>query len=156
MLKDTAYLGIDGVYSIIRPPTWRRETFALTYILIKDEPDGITLANIYDWALKEGLPNPRIVSPFLHSWSSLFNPRFYSAMADHPNNEGQSVLSQCLSQGEELATYELRVRFYLQSMLFLAGVTLSAAIIQSRWSAGTIASKYDRLWQAGALSRRLG
>jgi hypothetical protein len=36
--------------------------------------------------------------------------------------------------------------------MFLAGVTLSAAIVQSRHSAGTIGSKFDRLWEAGVLA----
>ena len=44
----------------------------------------------------------------------------------------------------------LRV-FWLQSVVFLAAVTLSAAIVQGRWSRGTIESKFDRLWQAGDL-----
>ncbi|MFC6755298.1 hypothetical protein, partial [Halorubrum tibetense] len=44
--------------------------------------------------------------------------------------------------------------YWLQSTMFLAGVTLGAAIIQNRWSEGTIDSKLSRLWYAGVFAHK--
>ena len=137
----------------IRPPTWREQPFEVSYILTSDEPSGKDMIKLYRWALAEGLPNPRIISPFVLSWSSLFNPRFYWAMQHKHGVHQKLSLPVRLRNESNLVSESERARFYLQSMLFLAGVTLSAAIVQSRWSNGTIASKYDRLWQAGALAK---
>jgi len=46
------------------------------------------------------------------------------------------------------------LRYYLQSLLFLAGCTLTPAIVQGRFSVGTVDSKLMRLWQAAHYARR--
>jgi hypothetical protein len=105
----------------------------------------------HEWASRESLPNPRVITPSMLRWSSLFNPRFFNAvMADPIFTHGREahLLAWAFP---ELDTIDL-TRFWLQSVLFLAGVTLSAAVVQSRYSTGTIGSKFDRLWEAGALA----
>lgn len=135
---------VRHVSVIDRPPTWRGTSLRVSYVFLEREPSGTELYDVYDWALRENLANARVISPFTLQWSSLFNPRFYHAAARAgraPNDALESVGTVTTAQGLQ--------QLWFESVIFLASVTLSAAIVQSRFSAGTLASKYDRLWQAG-------
>lgn len=131
-----------------RPPTWRGVPFSMTYVLLAREPSAGELVAAHEWAYREALPNPRVISPSVLEWSSLFHPRFFDAIA----GDGASGLGLMWARGDAAVPPDALVRFRSQSVLFLAGVTLSAAVVQSRYSEGTIASKYDRLWEAGSLA----
>ncbi|MFF5790609.1 hypothetical protein ACFY5D_01030 [Paeniglutamicibacter sp. NPDC012692] len=99
---------------------------------------------IYRWAAEHHLENPRVISPFTLEWSSVFHPRFYRAAT----GTGASTVPS-LEPVEANGTDSSPQRLWFELVVFLASVTLSAAIVQSRFSSGTLASKYDRLWQAG-------
>ncbi|HEX7168533.1 MAG TPA: hypothetical protein VF230_16245 [Acidimicrobiales bacterium] len=132
-----------------RPPTWRGQPYVLTYLLLDREPSAGDLVALQRWATEAGMPNARAIPPSLLEWSSLFNPRFFDAVAAEHDDVAERRLE--LSAAAAMEPQRL-ARFWLESVLFLAGVTLSAAIVQSRHSPGTIASKYDRLWEAGSLA----
>lgn len=137
------------VHTVIREPTWRQHEYALSYLLINRAINANELISILAWAVHSELPNPRVISPNLLQWSSLFHPRFYRAV--HGDCPVEVVpLSWC---NEALpGNFRQLSRFWLQSLLFLSGVTLSAAVIQHRFSSGTIGSKLDQLWVCGALA----
>jgi|688.fasta_scaffold24441_8 hypothetical protein len=132
-----------------RPPTWRGHSYSITYLMSEHEPAANEMVDVHHWAKNEKLPNPRIISPSLLQWSSLFNPRFFDAVAAERGGWESRLTWTFPDQAPEDG--EL-AHLWLQTKLFLAGVTLSAAIIQSRHSQGTIASKYDHLWEAGVLA----
>lgn len=133
-----------------RPPTWRPTPLEFSYILVSAEPSGKRMREIYSWAIANAHPNPRVISPFLLGLSAVFNPAFYNAAAERSGANAVRPARDCCHL--PLSTALARVRFRLQSVLFLSAVTMSAAIVQSRWSPGTVASKYDKLWQAGQLA----
>lgn len=134
-----------------RPPTWRKEPYALSYMLVNREIDSEELVILLRWAAASNMPNPRVITPEQVRWSSLFHPRFF-----------MSVQADCPLKVEPLEWIDASLpvdfcalsKLWLQSVLFLSGVTLSAAIIQHRFSPGTIGSKLDRLWDAGTLATK--
>lgn len=146
---------VQSVHPVEHPATWRGEPFALHFILLRSEPSGEELLAVYRWAKVQGWTHTRAISPQTLVWSSLFQPRFFEAINRELGvrgmrlacRNGSTALSILLDNSRE------RVRFWLQSVIFLASVTLSAAIVQGRWSRGTLASKFDRLWMAGKLAR---
>lgn len=137
------------IHSVVRPPTWREKPYMLSYILVNREIYAKELIGLLRWAVDSELPNPRVITPELIRWSSLFHPRFFKSVhTDCPILvEPLKWIDHSLS-----ADFHALSRLWLQSVLFLSGVTLSAAIIQHRFSSGTIGSKLDRLWDAGTLS----
>lgn len=137
------------IHSVVRPPTWREKPYMLSYILVNREINAKELISLLRWAVDSELSNPRIITPELIRWSSLFHPRFFKSVhTDCPILvEPLKWIDHSLS-----ADFHTLSRLWLQSVLFLSGVTLSAAIIQHRFSSGTIGSKLDRLWDAGTLS----
>lgn len=138
-----------SIRSVERPPTWRKEPYMLTYLLADREISAVELIRLLEWAVEGRMPNPRIITPEIIRWSSLFHPRFHLSV----NESAQMVPERLEWQMEGLpVTLDELTRFWLQSTLFLSGVTLSAAIIQRRFSAGTIESKLDRLWDAGTIA----
>lgn len=142
---------VKDVRQVDHPSTWRGVPFTLHFILLKTEPTGAELLNVYVWANKQGWINPRVISPQLVAWSSLLHPRFFAAAGD----QGQKVVGYVGDNNlvqDVLGSSRDRLRFWLQSAIFLACVTLSAAIIQGRWSQGTVASKFDRLWSTAKLA----
>ncbi|HNP30438.1 MAG TPA: hypothetical protein PKK23_15435 [Nitrospirales bacterium] len=138
-----------NVRSVVRPPTWRKEPYTLSYVLVNREVTAEELIVLLRWAAASKMPNPRVITPELVKWSSLFHPRFFiSVNTDCPTFvEPLEWIDGSLPTG-----FHALSRLWLQSVLFLAGVTLSAAIVQHRFSSGTIGSKLDRLWDAGTLS----
>ena len=131
-----------------RPQTWREQPYQLSYLLVKRELNPRELILILRWAALNHLENPRVIPPELMSWSSLLHPRFFASLqADMPTSTPLFWTDNQLP-----GDFFNLSRLWLQSMMFLAGVTLSAAVIQTRFSFGTIASKLDRLWDAGTLA----
>lgn len=125
----------------------------LSYLMLDEEPSAQSLADLYFWANAQDLQNPRVISPALLNWSSVFNPLFFSAATRGRDGASKSREPQ-VCRFETLSNLSTQIEFWLQSVLFLGAVTMSAAIIQSRWSRGTIGSKYDKLWRTGCLSRK--
>ncbi|MDN3637527.1 hypothetical protein QWY82_01780 [Simiduia curdlanivorans] len=109
-------------------------------------------------AIALGLQNPRVISPNAVRLSSLFHPLFFRAaihnlkptelVAPHSAKTPAS-LALTVNAADNICSPE----YWLQSTMFLAGVTLGAAIIQNRWSEGTIDSKLSRLWYAGVFAQ---
>ena len=146
---------IRGDVRIVRRvPTWRGQDYRLSYVLLEQEPTVDELVAASKWAQQEGLENPRVIAPSMMRWSSLFNPRFFRAVTGDLRSAGKdSSIPQLTWTNTDWGPDRMDLtRFWLESVMFLAGVTLSAAIVQSRHSAGTIGSKYDRLWEAGVLA----
>jgi hypothetical protein len=153
-MPNTASKIFGDVRIVERVPTWRGHKYILSYLLLDHEPSVDELVACHQWAREEQLQNPRVISPSVMRWSSLFNPRFFRATTMDRSVGGKDcgVLQLAWTNPEsELNLLDL-TRFWLESVTFLAGVTLSAAIVQSRHSKGTIGSKYDRLWEAGVLA----
>jgi hypothetical protein len=139
------------------PPTWRGpEWRPYTYVFTETRPIADAVRRFFAAAARSELSNPRLLWPEVFALSSLFHPLFFAAVANEksldPDIWGGAHARRALARGSGVAT----VRFWLQSTLFLAGVTLSAAVVQSRWSSGTIASKLDRLWQAAQCATPAG
>lgn len=143
-LAEVVPAAVREVMAVDRPPTWRGTPFRVTYIYTDREVSGAELLGIHTWAAEEHLENPRVISPFSLQWASVFHPRFYQASV----RSGISAGSPMAPTQGQFGDGALQ-RLWLESVMFLASVTLSAAVVQSRYSSGTLGSKYDRLWQAG-------
>jgi hypothetical protein len=146
-----------GCRIVSMPPGWReKEESDFTFVLFHEELSEQELREFFALATAQGLINPRPVSRNLLELSSLFHPlffeRFRQEAKSNPDDEAYTTFIQSLK------SYQLQLpshpgsrigtnRYYLQSLLFLAGCTLSAAIIQNRFTEATIQSKLDRLWQ---------
>lgn len=142
--------GVTAVQTVTHRETWRGVPYSLNYVLLEDEPSAANLLASYHWALREGLTNPRVISPHVLAWSSLFQPTLHAAIASR-SEVGGSFRMRFVGGAPRDCNDAAGLRtFWLQSTIFLAAVTLSAAIVQGRWSRGTIESKFDRLWQAAA------
>ncbi|MBD8546790.1 hypothetical protein [Sphingomonas sp. CFBP 8760] len=139
---------VAAVRTVTHRKSWRGEPYRLSYVLLRDEPDAVSLLAGYRWALGEGLPNPRIISPRLLAWSALFQPTLHTACQRHGGLPARRLMRFDGLAPNGCADSAGLQRLWLQSVVFLASVTLSAAIIQGRWSRGTLESKFDRLWQA--------
>lgn len=154
--------GYRGVHRVRMPPTWKaREPIDFTYVVLAEEPDARGLGDLLRAGVAAGVPNPRPVTTELLEMASLFHPLFYASLT---SRRGASPLDEHL-RSARAARLRLDVdpalrpgslAHYLQSLLFLAGCTLSAAIVQDRYSQGTIESKLNRLWQAAQYARRFG
>lgn len=148
---------VHSVHSVEHARTWREEGFVIHFILLLSEPSGEELLSVYVWANKQGFKNPRVISPQTLVWSSLFQPRFFASISGRLSIPNSKSIRLTRRAGEQSFRVLQSLRecslFWLQSASFLASVTLSAAIIQGRWSNGTLASKYDRLWVTGLLSK---
>lgn len=156
-----SYVGFNIIYM---PPNWRDQgPIPYTFAFTDEELNPEEYSRFYSTAAELGLENPRLFTPSLLQLSSLLHPSFYAA-ATNPDPKTDSNLKGYLksidgltvkwetSSNLKIAT----VKFWLQSLLFLTGVTLSAAIVQNRWSLGTLKSKLNRLWQAGMAAERAG
>lgn len=142
--------GLRAIDVVERPPTWRPQPLTVSYLYPESEPDADEMAGLYAWAVESGYPNVRVLSPRTVQWSELFHPRFYEALRATPRVVPDAHVR--LRDPLHLDGRAALTTFWVESTVFLASVTLSAAIVQSRWSAGTLASKYDRLWQVGQLA----
>ncbi|BFM13238.1 hypothetical protein R50072_33910 [Simiduia litorea] len=110
-------------------------------------------------ALRIGLKNPRVITPTMLRLSALFHPLFFYAARrnieaaklnspEYPSDP--PALAIAVNAADDICS----PAYWLQSTMFLAGVTLGAAIIQNRWSEGTIDSKLSRLWYAGVFAHK--
>lgn len=155
-----------GFQVVVMPPTWKeRAPVPFTFVLFEEELGREELHRFFEVGTGMGLPNPRPVSRRLLELASIFHPLFYSSFTSGRGRAGAGGgLSDFVGRLNPLA---LRVGtastvegasalYYVQSLLFLAGCTLSAAVIQNRFSEGTIESKLGRLWQAAHYAKRFG
>lgn len=75
--KGKAPVGIGLIRSVERPPTWRKEPYTLSYLFVQRELGADELVDLLEWAAEARMPNPRVITPDIIRWSSLFHPRFY-------------------------------------------------------------------------------
>ncbi|MCW8091145.1 hypothetical protein [Alteromonas sp. ASW11-130] len=133
---------------VVRPPTWRETPYEISYLLVEREVTSSELVQLLKWAATQGLKNPKVITPHMVRWSSLLHPRFYHAVC-----KGNAMYPPLYWHDPDLPNdFTSLSRLWLESTQFLAGVTLCAAIIQNRYSRGTIESKLDKLWDAGRLA----
>ena len=146
--------GFVGHHFVTMPPDYRGEESTYAYAFFERDLDANEIKEFFLSGLKQGLPNPRPITPTHLSLSSLFHPGFYQGLVKNFSGLKEEV-KQFL---QELAPLQLTIpthsqiavdsiRYYLQTVVFLAGCTLSAAIIQRRFSASSLESKLNRLWQ---------
>lgn len=145
-----AYIGHDIVFM---PPGWK-DPFPIPYTFVYVNKELRVHDYISFFRYSNGLKNPRLFTPRTLAYASCFHPTFYNAVQKNKlfASEKRGIYIKPLSilEMNEPVSPQLdvpSVRYWLQSVIFLAGVTLSAAIIQNRWSTGTLESKLNRLWQ---------
>lgn len=152
-----------GFQVVVMPPTWKEEEPArFTFVVFEKELCRRELHHFFRVSVTLGLMNPRPISRRLLELASIFHPMLYESFKSgrgRAHAEGELAaftdgLNPCsLKSGPDFAAKGLAL-FYIQSLLFLAGCTLSAAVIQNRFSNGTVDSKLNRLWQAAQYARR--
>lgn len=155
--------GYRGQIRLEMPPSWRgSKPGYVTFVFTEHTPSRQLYRDFYALCVRGHVPNPRLITRETLEYASLFHPLFFRAvtrMADDNTPFGkwlQSVQAYTgLLQCENVCVMGTP-HFWLQSTLFLAGVTLSAAIVQSRWSEGTVVSKLDHLWRAGIVAENNG
>lgn len=153
---EDSYIGYDTVYM---PPNWKSSSeIPYTFVYVREEINVQKYYEFFKLSFKEGLSNPRIITPRVLGFSSLFHPTFYHSAKNNfrptdpeLNHFFEAFRPMEVIQSTSSELLDSKLIFYLQSLTFLSGVTLSAAIIQNRWSKGTIESKLNRLWQVGCL-----
>lgn len=147
------YVGHD---TVVMPPNWRNEgTVTYTFFFTKSELQKEKHVEFYAICKKHDIVNPRLFTPELLRFSSLLHPSFFHSLKTkkhHLQSYTDTLVPFKIQRTTSNVVPVDSVRYYLQSLLFLTGVTLSAAIIQNRWSYGTIESKLNRLWQAGKIA----
>lgn len=146
------------------PPGWRNDFFTpYTFVFVNQDLPAEIYASFFKYCAAHKLANTRLFTPGVVKYASVLHPSFYHSItrcsaarsgqfAGLFENTGELRPNQAGYYGKDVSA----VMFRLQSVAFLAGVTLSAAIIQNRWSAGTIESKLDRLWQIGEAASQHG
>lgn len=147
-----SYAGHDVVYM---PPGWK-DLFPVpyTFVYTNSELTADDYVSFFRCCVRYQISNARLFSPRTLQYASCFHPSFYRAVqknnAVKPPDDNYRLLQLSSLKMNEQVSQELdfpSVKYWLQSLVFLAGVTLSAAIIQNRWSRGTLESKLNRLWQ---------
>lgn len=146
------------------PPRWNQEEdLEYNYFLLNKEIELADFIEIHkNFAIQQTI-NPRVITLTALKLSALYHPLFYNAVIKSNRKKTSSDINDFFKESISNkivpnffeVSIESRAIFWLQSSLFLAGVTLSAAIIQNRWSPGTLESKLSRLWQAGYLAKRM-
>ena len=164
--------GYAGFQVVVMPPTWKeREPVRFTFVLYEEELGREELHRFFELSAALGLPNARPISRKLLELASIFHPLLYMSftsgrgraraegeLADFIDSLNPYRLKVDLDSplGEDSALSGASTRYFTQSLLVLAGCTLSAAVIQNRFSEGTIDSKLNRLWQAAQYGERFG
>lgn len=147
-----SYAGHDVVYM---PPGWK-DLFPVpyTFVYTTTELTAEEYVAFFRCCFQHQINNARLFTPRTLQYSSCFHPSFYRAVQKNKpgdiNNGSDVAMNMSSLKMNEHASQELNfpsISYWLQSVVFLAGVTLSAAIIQNRWSIGTLESKLNRLWQ---------
>jgi hypothetical protein len=146
-----------GTTIVEMPPDWRcSEPTPYTFVFTTGELSASETRQYVQAMVSSGAANPRLFTPHAVALASLFHPTFWLSLeagrklSGVPHRLGYTRL--LIEPTAQVPTGW----YFLQSLLFLTAVTLSAAIIQTRWSRGTIESKLSRLWQAGTLAESLG
>jgi hypothetical protein len=155
-----------GYQQIWMPPMWKeRDPVPFHFFLFEDDLSPPELHAFFGECAQRGIPNPRPISRDLLELASLFHPLFYRSFTSGRGRARARVdlgrfldgIGGCRVKFSIESQLDVAsVHYYLQSQLFLAGCTLSAAIIQNRFCADTLTSKLTRLWQAAAYARRHG
>lgn len=123
--------GFVGHRVVRQPPLWDRADPELyTYALYDAALDATQLLRFFEAARELQLANPRPIPRPLLDASAAYHPAFFRAMTGAPRMSCD-VPAQLL---------------HLRSRIFLAGCTLSAAIVQLRYSTATVRSKLRHLW----------
>ncbi|MFZ4262458.1 hypothetical protein ACFRAE_10455 [Sphingobacterium sp. HJSM2_6] len=147
-----------GIRRIDLPPSWKKDVHNnfINFMIFQNELEEKDIIEILKYAKQEGITNPRPITRKIFEFASILHPRLYFSAKKEANNPStNSELEQFLAsikKGTLSKRYKYLEQFdltqeYYNSLLFLAGCTLSAAIIQNRYAEGTIDSKLNRLWQ---------
>ena len=146
-----SYIGHETVYM---PPGWK-DLFPVPYTFVYSniELKAEDYISFFRDCRKSDITNPRLFTPRTLQYASCFHPSFYHAVKrndKHMDDLGLYMRRMSMLKMNAHVSPDLdytSLRYWLQSTVFLSGVTLSAAIIQNRWSIGTLESKLTRLWQ---------
>lgn len=146
------YAGHDVVFM---PSGWK-DLFPVpyTFVYTSNELTAAQYISFFRCCVRNNIRNPRLFTPRTLEYSSCFHPSFYLAVQKNYISNSREIgmmvkkirrleINTNSSDNQRFSS----IHFWLQSVIFLAGVTLSAAIIQNRWSTGTLESKLNRLWQ---------
>lgn len=150
---------------VTMPETWRKEgPVDFTFVLFEDELNREELLRFFKLSYELNLVNPRPISLQLVKWSSLFHPLFFHSIETMARDE--NLLINCTANLPPISPLEISAKYletttkvdtflyYLQTNLFLAGCTLTAAIVNDRFSPQTLESKYSHLWRAAFYAER--
>ena len=147
-----AHAGSQLVYM---PAGWKNKApEPYTFIYVNEELTIDDYVRFPNHAIANRLFNPRMFTPRTFGYASLFHPGFYRS-AIRSARKPSARLCDFFARVKPLGiTFSTRfsddqslILLRVQSMIFLAGVTLSAALIQNRWSIGTIESKLTKIWE---------
>jgi hypothetical protein len=158
--------GYKGFQVVVMPPNWReQEPVRFTFVVYEEELSREELRRFFEISAALELPNARPISRRLLELASIFHPLFYMSFTSGRGRacvEGEladfidRLHPYCLKLDLDSTTSAASAEYFAQSLLFLAGCTLSAAVIQNRFSEGTIDSKLNRLWQVAQYAERFG
>jgi hypothetical protein len=147
-----------GIRKIELPQSWRADAplGEINFMLFAEEFGRNDIVEILKYAKEENIVNPRPITKKIIAYCSILHPRLYFSakkqIHNPTNSEALTAFLQTIPEGKlgesykGLSKYNLVAEYY-NSLLFLSGCTLSAAVIQNRYSEGTIDSKLNRLWQ---------
>jgi hypothetical protein len=128
-----SYVGFRQVWM---PPIWKeREPVPFHFFVFRDDLSPTGLHAFLAESGRAALPNARPVSRGLLELASLFHPLFYASFTSRPaEGELARLLGEVrgcrLRRAPESAIHVASPPYYIQSLLFLAGCTLSAAVVQ--------------------------
>ena len=126
---------------VTQPPLWDQAApERYTYALYDHDLDEEQLLRFFQTARVLGLVNPRPISRSLLGSAAAYHPAFFRAMTRTASEQDDAE----------------RQLLHLRSRIFLAGCTLSAAIVQLRYSPATIRSKLRHLWIGMRHARAMG
>ncbi len=141
------------------PIGWKSEPpVQYNYVYMDTDLEAEDYVSFFQLCRNLNIPNPRIFSPRILSFASVLHPSlFFSVKYGESTSNELNAFKKSLVPMELTFDYNSNTdldspKFYFQSLAFLSGVTLSAAIIQNRYSEGTIESKLNRLWQLATAS----
>lgn len=149
--------GYVGHAIVYMPPGWKNKLpVPYLFVYVSSELTLDEYVSFFRCCALNKLNNARLFTPRTLQYASCFHPSFYHAVQKSKEHSSAALrihleqmnslrMSESVSPQLHVAT----VNYWLQSVIFLAGVTLSAALIQNRWSVGTLESKLNRLWQLG-------
>ncbi|MBK6699595.1 MAG: hypothetical protein IPG55_06775 [Saprospiraceae bacterium] len=153
-----------GYNDVIMPPGWKnKEQTNYKFVFVDCELTASEYVDFFEFVVKNNISNAKLFTPRTLQYASVLHPAFYNAVIQ--NNKNDSIIFQSFltsrqpilySLNSEIGLNDFSIRLWLQSVVFLAGVTLSAALIQNRWSVGTLESKLNRLWQVASYGERKG